>query len=289
MPSGYGGVDGAWGPGGGFGDEALEKGAGGWADVVAAFGVPLDSEDEVVRGGIAAVSAGLAAFYGFNNSVLRAASGYAEVVAGDADGLVVAGVDGEAEETVLFRRFDGGNDGSEEGVGGYGSSVGYGYGASGGVVDWHGDQVLDESSAAPDVEGLGAETDGEDRLIEVVGVLDEEFVYIFTGRVGGAALGEWVLAVFLRVYISRATGEQDGMAGVDEVGGLAGSGVERDFDGFAAGAGDSFGVLGPGLAVVFEVSAGGDGDGYAGFHAGYHDTAWAEKGRLSTDFHRLNR
>ena len=58
------------------------------------------------------------------------------------------------------------------------------------------------------------------------------------------------------------------MAGVDEVGGLARGGVEGDFDGFAAGAGDSFGVLGPGLAVVLEVGAGRDGDGYARFHEG---------------------
>jgi hypothetical protein len=38
----------------------------------------------------------LAAFYGFNDPVLRAAGGYSEVVTGDSDGLVVAGVDGEA-------------------------------------------------------------------------------------------------------------------------------------------------------------------------------------------------
>ena len=48
-----GGVDGAGGPGGGFGYETLEEGLGGWADVVAALGVPLDSEDEVGVGGVA--------------------------------------------------------------------------------------------------------------------------------------------------------------------------------------------------------------------------------------------
>ena len=54
----------------------------------------------------------LAAFYGFDDSVLGAAGGYAEVVAGDANGLVVAGIDGEAEETVLIGSFFRGNDGA---------------------------------------------------------------------------------------------------------------------------------------------------------------------------------
>ena len=45
--SGYGGVDGAGGPGGGFGDESVEERSGGGADVVAALRVPLDAEDEV--------------------------------------------------------------------------------------------------------------------------------------------------------------------------------------------------------------------------------------------------
>jgi hypothetical protein len=211
----------------------------------------------------------LAAFYGFDDSVLGATGGYAEVVAGDADGLMVAGVDGEAEEAVLFGGFCGGNDGSEEGVGGDCGGVGDGYGTSGRVVDRHGDEVLDEGSAAPDVEGLGAETDGQDGFVEVVGVLDEEFVDVFAGWVGGAGLRGGVLAVFLGVYVGGAAGEEDGVAGVDEVGGLAWGGVEGDCNGFAAGAGDGFSVLRPGFAVVFEVGAGGDGDGYAGFHGFY--------------------
>lgn len=116
-------MDGAGGPGGSFGDEALEESFGGGADVVAAFGVPLDSEDEVMRAGIR----GLAAFYGFDDSILGTAGRNAEVVAGNADGLVVAGVDGETEKTVLFGGFFGRNDGSKERIGGYCGSVGDGY------------------------------------------------------------------------------------------------------------------------------------------------------------------
>ena len=124
---------------------------------------------------------GLAAFDGFDDSVLRAAGGDAEAVAGDADGLVVAGVDGEAEEAVLFGGFFGGEERAEEGFGRDGGSVGYGYGAAGGVIDGQEAEVLDEGSAAPDVEDLDAEADGEDGLVEVVGVLEEEFVDVFAG------------------------------------------------------------------------------------------------------------
>jgi hypothetical protein len=44
-------------------------------------------------------------------------------------------------------------------------------------------------AAAPDVEGLGALADGEDGLVEVEGVLDEELVDGGAGGVGVAALG----------------------------------------------------------------------------------------------------
>ena len=189
----YGGLDGAGGPCGGFVDEAGRRWLREAGDFVAALGVPLDAEDEM-GGGVGGV---LAAFDGFDDGVLGAAGGDAEAVAGDADGLVVGGVDGEAEEAVLRGGFFGGNDGAEEGVGGDGGGVGDGDRFSGGVIDWHGGEVLDEGSAAPDVEGLDAEADGEDGLVEVVGVLDEELIYIFAGGVGGVALGDGVVAVLL--------------------------------------------------------------------------------------------
>ena len=64
-------MNGAGSPGGRFGYEALEEGSGGWADVVAALGVPLDAEDEVSVGAFSC----LAAFDGFDDRVLGAASG----------------------------------------------------------------------------------------------------------------------------------------------------------------------------------------------------------------------
>ncbi len=63
--------------------------------------MPLEAEDEVGGGAFG----GLTTFYGFDYGVLRAAGGYAEAVAGDSDGLVVTGVDGQAEEAVLLGGF----------------------------------------------------------------------------------------------------------------------------------------------------------------------------------------
>ncbi len=99
--SGDGGVDGAWGPGRSLRNESVKEGPGALAYVVAALGVPLDAQDKVRRGSFA----GLAALYRFDDTVLWASSGDAKAVSGDADRLVVAGVDGEAKKVVLFRRF----------------------------------------------------------------------------------------------------------------------------------------------------------------------------------------
>jgi hypothetical protein len=88
----------------------------------------------VVSGGIG----GLATFYGFDDGVLGAASGDAEAVAGNADGLVVTGIDGKAEKAVLPRRFFGsvfGKDRAEERVLSDSDCVRNGYAAAGGVVD----------------------------------------------------------------------------------------------------------------------------------------------------------
>ena len=130
-----GGVDGTRDPGGGFGDEAIEESARGGADVVAAFRMPLNAEDEVGGGAFG----GLSAFDGFDDGILRAAGGDAKAVAGDADGLVMAGVDGETEEVALLRRFVGCKDGAEEGFGCDGSGMGNGDITARGVI--HGEDV----------------------------------------------------------------------------------------------------------------------------------------------------
>lgn len=88
------------------------------------------------------------------------------------------------------------------------------------MVDGHGCEVLDQGSAAPDVEHLGAEADGEDGLAHVVGVLEEKFVDVFSGGVGGIGLGVGFRSELLRVDVGSAAGKEDTLAGSDELRGF---------------------------------------------------------------------
>ncbi len=69
-------------------------------------------------------------------------------------------------------------------------------------------EILHECAAAPYVEDLDAEADGEDGLVEVVCILEEELIDVFAGRVGGGALGNWVLAVLLGIDVGGAAGRR---------------------------------------------------------------------------------
>ena len=86
--------DAAWGPGFRLVDEGVEEIAAEGADVVGALGVPLDGEDEVVTTG---------ELYGLDDAVFGGDRGDDEVVAGGADGLVVAGVDAQARGRFVQR------------------------------------------------------------------------------------------------------------------------------------------------------------------------------------------
>jgi len=273
-------VDGTRLPCGGFGDEAVEEGAGCGADVVTALGVPLDAEDKVAVWIVGV----LTAFDGFDDGVLGAAGGDAEAVAGDADGLVMAGVDGEAEEVFLLRGFFRGEKCAEKGFRGDCSRVGDRDFAACGVIDEKRAKVLYERASAPGIEDLGSKADSEERLVEVVGVLEEEFVDVFAGGVGWGALGDGVVAVLVRVDVGGTAGKENGVAGVDEIDGLDWRGMERDFDWLAAAALDAGGVLGPGTVIVAGVGAGGLGDSDAGLHDLVNDTA-GDRGsaRISAD------
>ena len=132
------------------------------------------------------------------------------------------------------------------------------------VIDRQDGEVLDESASAPDVEDLNAEADGEDGLVKIVRVLEEEFVDVFTRRVSGGALGDWILTVFVRVHVGGTAWEENGLAGVDEICDLDWCCEERDFDWLSAAAFHSLCVLRPGALVVGDVGAGGDGNCDAG-------------------------
>jgi hypothetical protein len=93
--------------------------------------MPLNSDDEVRDGSFG----GLSAFYGFNDRVLGASGGDAKAVAGDSDGLVMAGVDGKAEVAVLFGCLVRGHKGTEEGGRGDRSCVSDGDTAACGMID----------------------------------------------------------------------------------------------------------------------------------------------------------
>ena len=69
-------------------DKGGEDGAGEGAVIVGALGVPLNSDDEVLAGG---------ELDGFDDVVLGGTGGDDEVVAGGADGLMVAGIDVDSE------------------------------------------------------------------------------------------------------------------------------------------------------------------------------------------------
>ena len=54
------------------------------------------------------------------------------------------------------------------------------------MVYGHHGEVLQQRSTAPDVQDLYAKADREDGFVEVMRVLDEEFVDVFAGVVGGS-------------------------------------------------------------------------------------------------------
>jgi hypothetical protein len=53
-----------------------------------------------------------------------------------------------------------------------------------------------------------------------VGVLDEEFIDVFPGGVRGGALRDGVLTVFVGVDVGWTAGEEDSLAGVNQIGNI---------------------------------------------------------------------
>jgi hypothetical protein len=231
----------------------------------------LDGDDKVLR---------CVELDGLDDSVLRGAGGDDEVIAGGADGLVMAGVDEEVRGVFAelyevsagwVRRAKGelrmgggvvplwmcvakmGDEGREPGSWGDFEGVGFEDGTFGGVVyggsDLGGD-VLDEGASAPDVEGLQALTDGEDRLVEVEGVLQEELVNGGAWCVGRRALGDAGLTVFLRVDVGGAAGKKDSLDGGEDFGDALRRLVEGNGDGCSSGRVERVEVLGKSALVV---------------------------------------
>ena len=74
------------------------------------------------------------------------------------------------------------------------------------------------------------------------------------------------LTVFAGVNVCKAAGEQDGVAGVDELCDGAGGETKEELDWLTATSADCVGVVWPVEPVVGGVKAGGERDGDAGGH-----------------------
>ena len=70
-------------------------------------------------------------------------------------------------------------------------------------------QILNQRTVAPDIYGLGAGTDAEDRLVEVKSILQEELIHSCAAWVFLTAFGNWIFAISLWVYIKAAAGQKN--------------------------------------------------------------------------------
>ena len=134
-------------------------------------------------------------------------------------------------------------------------------------VDRERREVLDQGPAAPDIEGLDAVADAEDRFAVFVSVVEENVVGGLADDVGWGGGGVNFVGVAKGVDVGEAAREADAIASEGEGGDLSQVGGEVDLDGFAAGAGDGVRVLWPGTLVVGDVSGGWDGDRDARLHS----------------------
>src|SRR5580658_541907 len=71
--------------------------------------------------------------------------------------------------------------------------------------------VLDQCAVAPDVERLGAVADAKNGLLQVEGILKQEFIDSSAGGVGLTALRDRIFAKSLWVYVIAAAGQEDAL------------------------------------------------------------------------------
>jgi hypothetical protein len=129
-------------------------------------------------------------------------------------------------------------------------------GAARAVVDG-GFQVLDERAIAPDVQGLRAVADSEDRLLEVESVLEKQLVYGRSGRIRRAAFGDSCLAIPFRINIIATAGEQDSLDSQKQFGNAVLALVEGKYDWGCTGGFEGGKVRRQRTLVVSGITAGG--------------------------------
>jgi len=121
----------------------------------------------------------------------------------------------------------------------------------GGVED--GFEILNKSAVAPDVEGLCAVADGEDGLVEIEGVLEQELVDGGAGSVGRPAGGDRFFVVALRVDVEAAAGKKDTLDTSEKASDALGSFVERNDHCVGAGRLHGGDVLREGALIVLGI------------------------------------
>jgi len=161
---------------------------------------------------------------GFNDAIDRGDRSDEQVVAGDSDGLMMARID------LWDGSLGGRNQPGESRTGSYPSRMRIGNSAPRLMIHF-GLDVLDQGPVAPDVERLGAVTDGKNGLLEVEGVLQQELIHGGTGGVGFATLGDWVFAKSLRVNIEAAARKQHPLNTEKQPGDAVRSFVQRNNNG----------------------------------------------------------
>src|SRR5690348_9262609 len=113
-------------------------------------------------------------------------------------------------------------------------------------------KMLDERAAAPDIQHLGTEADGKDRLRLLLSGLKQQGVDLLALRVGIGGIGIAGLSEAGGINIGSAAGEENCVAGGGQLGGY-GRVAKRNCNRLAARALDCLGVLRPGALVVLRV------------------------------------
>lgn len=177
-------------------NECGEEGTGEGVQGVGALRVPLNSDYEMVR---------RVQLYGLDDIIGWRNGSDTEVITDPADGLMVAGIH-RGLRVGFFRRVD---KSRQTGIGSDIHRVSVDHIAAGLMIDGRvkdGIEVLDQGAVAPDVEGLCAVTDTENRLLQVESILEEQLVDGSAAGVGRSARGDGLFSVALRIDIEAAAG-----------------------------------------------------------------------------------
>jgi hypothetical protein len=79
-------------------------------------------------------------------------------------------------------------------------------------------EILNQGAITPHVYRLGAMADGENRLLEVEGILKQELIDGCAAGIGLAAFRDWILAKSLWVHIETAAGKQNSLNTEEQTG-----------------------------------------------------------------------